>query len=121
MKRITAIAIVIAAVVGCSYVGTASAATCQQGLEGRIFITKYDHQSAMVWDDSTKSTMLDLCRVAASAKAADMSPADYERMRVSFSATAAGDGSDLRLSAEMVEAVSAMMDIGYYGRVQERK
>jgi len=120
MKRITAIAIVAAAILGCSYVGGTYAASCAVGYKNIDIQRGLGMYDAVVFSPEVVGTLKDACKLARRYQKAGASAEFYEKRRVELLAVVANIDADDVARAQMVNLMSDSMDVGFYGMVQDR-
>jgi len=122
MKRITAIAIAAAAVLGCSYVGEAGAVSCAVGIKNIQIQRNLGMYDTLPFDASMSQIMKDACKLGNRYKTGGMSQAAYDSMRAGvLQAVASNDRADDVAKAQLVSIVSDLLDVGYFGQVVDRK
>lgn len=119
MKRITAIAIAAAAILGCSYVGTVGAATCHEAVSRMDSQAKHFIIKDTTWFTKTRGQMLDTCEFSGQLKRDGITAKEFEELRpellavIADPAMRAGYAS---LASQLIVMANKVLDVGYYGK-----
>lgn len=121
MKRITAIAIVAAAVLGCSYVGTASAVSCTVGIKNINIQRDLGVYDLLPDNAQMDKVMRDACKLGERYRKGNVPEPMFDATRGAvMKAVANNKDADEEAKAQVISVVSDLMDVGYYGEVKAR-
>lgn len=120
MKRITAIAIVTAAVLGCSYVGTASAVSCTVGIKNINIQRDLGMYDLLPDSAEMDKLMKDACKLGERYRKGGVSEQMFDATRGDIMKVIANKKADEEAKAQIIAVVSDLLDVGYYGEVKAR-
>lgn len=120
MKRITAIAIAAAAVLGCSYVGESSAVSCAVGIKNINIQRDLGVYDRLPDNAQMDKVMKDACKLGERYRKGNVSEPMFDVTRSAVMKAIANNKADDEAKAQVIAVVSDLMDVGYYGEVKAR-
>ncbi|QGJ86758.1 hypothetical protein DIENCEPHELON_51 [Klebsiella phage vB_KaeS_Diencephalon] len=120
MKRITAIAIAAAAVLGCSYVGSVGAVSCAVGFKNIEIQRDMGMYDAVTFTPEVVNVLKNGCKLGRRYQQAGATPEFFEEKRAAIMISVIDADADPVVQGQMISLVSDSLDVGFYGMVKTR-